>query len=477
MRGKCARVVLTVLAPSARPVAPQVELTTRDFLVHPRELVDVVRGVAQKNEHEQCRLLGEIAAQYMEMNIEMDRMPLTPHHTQALAMLMFSQFYEMRRGRDRPQSEWSERFRAVIMQMKTGEGKSIVIAMLAIFIVKLYKTPAGKPMRVHILENNEGLLNRDFEECAHPQLRPWLPMDLYSPRCADPDAAAASTCSGLRYEPFFRRFGMTSSNGIDSSSDVCYTLKRGNNRFFNEHLVQGDLELKDTILIVDEVTQEHKEQQPAPASRTGPLDIHKWESAPPSATLVPTDSLPRSQVDDLVVNEDPAVNYIKPDADKTPSYKACFRALAQGGSKPEAVSPQVWKDGKRIRDVAAKKVEGHDYARGGNQWLMLEKQKSGPSRLPKVPMTDDWLEYKNCETCEEQPPSSPHLVAQPSRAASILSHSCTTELGHFLAFTGTARTRRRTPPSTRCARPSCTTSMSASLGSLAPSAAPPSART
>ena len=42
------------------------------------------------------------------------------------------------------------------MQMQTGEGKSIVIAMLAIFVVK----HLGK--RVHVLENNQALLERDY---------------------------------------------------------------------------------------------------------------------------------------------------------------------------------------------------------------------------------------------------------------------------------------------------------------------------
>ena len=41
--------------------------------------------------------------------------------------------------------------------MATGEGKSIVISMLAIFAVQLHG------MRVHILENNEGLLDRDYQ--------------------------------------------------------------------------------------------------------------------------------------------------------------------------------------------------------------------------------------------------------------------------------------------------------------------------
>ena len=75
-------------------------------------------------------------------------------------MLIFSQFYEQR--------EWCAEhgLRAAILQMKTGEGKSIVIAMMAIYTVK----HLGK--RVHVLENNEGLLERDFATYA-PFHRPF----------------------------------------------------------------------------------------------------------------------------------------------------------------------------------------------------------------------------------------------------------------------------------------------------------------
>ena len=46
------------------------------------------------------------------------------------------------------------------MQVMTGEGKSIIIAMLAVFVVKFLKK------KVHVLENNEGLLERDFATYA-----------------------------------------------------------------------------------------------------------------------------------------------------------------------------------------------------------------------------------------------------------------------------------------------------------------------
>ena len=119
----------------------------------------VLDGVAHGDARVQ--LLGEIAARYMQTYIDASppKLPLTPHHTQIVAMLIFSQFYEQR--------EWCAEhgLRAAILQMKTGEGKSIVIAMMAIYTVK----HLGK--RVHVLENNEGLLERDFATYA-PFYRP-----------------------------------------------------------------------------------------------------------------------------------------------------------------------------------------------------------------------------------------------------------------------------------------------------------------
>lgn len=155
------------------------------------------------------RLLGEISAKYMQTYIEHDppKLPLTPHHTQIVAMLIFSQFFEQK------EQMFRDGVHAVILQMMTGEGKSIVIAMMAIYTVK----QLGK--RVHVLENNEGLLERDFAS----------------------------------YEPFYRSFNLSCNKTIDLTSDICYCLKRQNNQFFNKHILLGDLDLSETVLIVDEV--------------------------------------------------------------------------------------------------------------------------------------------------------------------------------------------------------------------------------
>jgi len=99
--------------------------------------------------------------------------------------------------------------RAFIAQMATGEGKSIVIAMLAVFMIQVmmpllvsHLTSHHSPLsshlsshashasqlhglRVHVLENNEGLLDRDF----------------------------------ATYKPFFEAFGIKCGAGVDDLLD------------------------------------------------------------------------------------------------------------------------------------------------------------------------------------------------------------------------------------------------------------------
>jgi len=78
-------------------LADQEALAKTDFLTNPRALVGVVLdGV--KGGDARVKLLGEIAARYMETYLDADppKLPLTPHHTQVVAMLIFAQFYEQR---------------------------------------------------------------------------------------------------------------------------------------------------------------------------------------------------------------------------------------------------------------------------------------------------------------------------------------------------------------------------------------------
>ena len=146
-------------------LVPQEELARSNFLENPRELLDVVEN-SIKNTALNSKLwrLRQICKAWMEVCVEQERPAMTPHHTQALIMLIFAKFYECKRSKDTAvipaKDTGGIKFRHIIGQMSTGEGKSIVIAMLAIFLLQEYE---GEITRVHILENNNGLLERDYE--------------------------------------------------------------------------------------------------------------------------------------------------------------------------------------------------------------------------------------------------------------------------------------------------------------------------
>jgi hypothetical protein len=154
------------------------QLATIDFLNHPEELVALVQAGKELNANQpDMLLLADIATNWMRYMIDRGFPPLTPHHTQSFVVLMMARFFgdvvkppspaESSEGALLPykSSSWSTKImgeksklnaKTFIAQMATGEGKSIVIAMLAVFMVKQFG------MKVHVLENNEGLLLRDY---------------------------------------------------------------------------------------------------------------------------------------------------------------------------------------------------------------------------------------------------------------------------------------------------------------------------
>ena len=95
--------------------------------------------------------------------------------------------------------------------------------------------------RVHVLENNEGLLERDF----------------------------------ATYAPFYASFGLSCAKSIDGSSDICYCLKRENNAYFNAAILRGQLELGDTV------------RYPTPTAHPPPPTTTLTPTATPTPTLHP----------------------------------------------------------------------------------------------------------------------------------------------------------------------------------------------
>ena len=119
-----------------------------DFLNQPDLLIQLVSESADADSRDMTKM-KEVTTNWMQYMISRNFPPLTPHHTQAFTVLMMSRFYEdylkdnVAKAKDtgggwnffaRPKLE----LRAFIAQMATGEGKSIVIAMLAVFMVQLH---------------------------------------------------------------------------------------------------------------------------------------------------------------------------------------------------------------------------------------------------------------------------------------------------------------------------------------------------
>ena len=155
------------------------------------------------------------------------------------------------------------------------------------------------------------------------------------------------------YRPLFAKFGIQSVTKIEprdpnGKPKVCYCLKKDNQKFFSENMQGGKLSLEKTILIVDEV-------------------------------------------DDLVVNEKPTVNYTKADADLSPHMQSALKAVASGGERPPKVPSEIWYEAKKWRNVSEKKTEKKDYTKGPDgKFVELVDGK-----VAKVPKTYGWLTFLN----------------------------------------------------------------------------------
>jgi len=202
------------------------KLAEIDFLNKPDLLVKLVSASKErrsKQDNPHMLLMTDITVRWMQYMIDRKFPPLTPHHTQAFTVMMMVRCYEdylsqEARARNKALKKKLQ-VQAFIAQLATGEGKSIVIAMLAVMMVNLHG------LHVHVLENNEGLLERDFRQNA----------------------------------PFYERFGIKSNLGADGLADpdakIVYCLKKQINKHFLRKMVEGKLdeELKNIVLIVDEV--------------------------------------------------------------------------------------------------------------------------------------------------------------------------------------------------------------------------------
>lgn len=190
--------------------------------------------VIQQMSMRQCPALGKLHRVFCKLAMawEQDFQVLSvPHHSQVLALLVFKIFLED------PQSA----VQTLIAQVSTGEGKSMLIAVLAALVC----SSMGK--KVHVVGNDRKLVLRDFEQFRAlfreiaAEVAPEQQADRFAVVCGDPKQAA------------------NKSDVVQSIPDdawIVYCEARHVTSFYTNKARRGELHtasLKERVLIMDEV--------------------------------------------------------------------------------------------------------------------------------------------------------------------------------------------------------------------------------
>jgi hypothetical protein len=187
-------------------VQPDVSLTTINSI---DEFLQAFLNAARTNLSIEMQLMARIYGEWMVNRKNKLGIPMPPRNTQMILVMLIIEWIKNKTIRKK-----------LIAQVGTGEGKSLIIAMLCIYFVKVLDK------KVHVLENNIGLLERD---------------------CAS-------------FVDFFRQFGISVGNCGKNFSDfadkdVCYCLRRTLLHFYRQQTFEGKNAFKMTFLINDEVDE------------------------------------------------------------------------------------------------------------------------------------------------------------------------------------------------------------------------------
>lgn len=152
-------------------------------------------------------VLQHIAAEWMKKSYAKLLTPMAPRNAQMIMFLLCAEWAQARFCGALPQAQ-----RTLVGRVGTGEGKSLIIAMISIYLAKVL----GK--KVHVLEANMGLMDRDHAD----------------------------------FDEFYTRFGLTSAcNDFSSGADITYCLTGTLNHFYRDRV--GKQPFGNTVLLVDEV--------------------------------------------------------------------------------------------------------------------------------------------------------------------------------------------------------------------------------
>jgi len=154
---------------------------------------------------------------------------VVPHHTQVVSLLVFKAFLN---GDD-------ELCKTLIGQVSTGEGKSMLIAALAMFVVS--QDDQSKRKRVHVIGSDEKLVQRDFDSFKGVFYR-WRENRL--PHVPEKDFAVCATK------------GNSQQTSIPDESWIVYCEAKHVSSYYTQKARTGNLNPElyhDIVLIIDEV--------------------------------------------------------------------------------------------------------------------------------------------------------------------------------------------------------------------------------
>eukprot|EP01038_Epipyxis_sp_PR26KG_P004797 gene4797-6724_t len=255
------------------------------------------------------KIIYLLTASWMKISKEKVLFPLPPRNAQIITLLTVASWAKSLLGKRHDKSMG----KTLIAQVGTGEGKSLIIAMMAIYFVKVLKK------RVHILENNAGLLEKDVEN-----MKPLFAE--FNIKTRSPGTASAA-------EPDFSHTTVQKLKDKNcrvefASFGVTYCLRRNLERFYQDSVMAGDYyPMQNTVLIVDEV-------------------------------------------DDIIVDSDPNQPYSTNDSDQQKFREACL-FLKDNNEIPENfASSFVWELAQRAKEEAERMLENNEVERYGSRFIL-----------------------------------------------------------------------------------------------------------
>ena len=188
---------------------PLVEFADIDKVQTTAQVNALAERVAAVRDATLASLLRQLTSQYLRQSFKSKGVPMAPRNTQIITFSTFAAWAEKAAANGWRATEGLPK--TVVARVLTGEGKSLIIAMLCVLFAKQH----GK--RVHVLASTDGLLARDHNE----------------------------------FKDFFAAFSLTSGTDLSQLTNITYCTKRGLDNFYRNTV--GTDPFKNTILLVDEV--------------------------------------------------------------------------------------------------------------------------------------------------------------------------------------------------------------------------------